>query len=162
MPEPPLLQHAHDLEWLGCELEHYGHQHAMLGFPESGPSWDTFCEKQRGVLVTADKIEHELKNAVRYNPSRLVGVEYPLDETLDSIAALLETVEEIKHCSVFAVQEVPSRVRTFTRMIEQYFQAAGNVPTIAPQVLENGRRRQRAKGDGLQIELSERAPGDFV
>ena len=127
MPEPLLLQLAQDLEWLGCELEHYGHQHAMLGFPESGPSWDIFCDKQRGVQVTADKIERELKNAVRYNPSGLGGVEFPLDETLDSIAALLGGVEEIKHCSLFDVQGVPSRVRAFTRMIELYLQAMGNV-----------------------------------
>ena len=128
MPEPPLLQLAQELEWLGCELEYFGHQHAMLGYPESGPSWDTFCEKQRGVVLTADKIEHELKNAVRYNPSGLVGVEFPMDETLDSIAALLGAVEEIKHCSVFAVQEIPSRVRAYTRMIEGYLRAVGSIP----------------------------------
>ena len=128
MPEPPLLQLAQDLEWLGCELEHYGHQHAVLGYPESGASWDTFCEKQRGVLVTADKIERELKNAVRFNPSGLVGVEYPLDEALDSIAALLGEVEEIKHCSVFAVQVIPPRVRAFTKMIAEYLRATGNLP----------------------------------
>ena len=127
MPEPPLLQLAQDLEWLGCELEHFGHLHAMAGFPESGSSWDTFCEKQRGVLVTADKIERELKSTVRYNPSQLVGVEYPLDETLDSIAALLEAVEEIKHCSVFAVQVIPSLVRAFTKMIAEYQQATGRM-----------------------------------
>jgi hypothetical protein len=123
VPEPPLLKLAQDLEWLGCELEHFGQLHAVAGYPESGPSWDTFCEKQRGVLVTADKIERELKGAVRYNPSQLVGVEYPLDETLDSIAALLGAVEEIKHCSVFAVQVIPSRVRAFTKMIVKYQQA---------------------------------------
>ena len=123
-----MLQLAQDLEWLGCELEHHGHQHAMLGFPQSGPSWETFCEKQRGVQVTVDKIERELKGAVRYNPSGLVGVEYPLDETLDSIAALLGVVEEIKHCSVFAVQVIPSKVRAFTKMIEGYLQALGKVP----------------------------------
>jgi len=128
VPEPPLLQLAQDLEWLGCELEHYGHQHAVQGYPESGAIWDTFCEKQRGVLVTADKIERELKNTVRYNPSGLMGVEYPLDETLDSIGALLGTVEEIKHCSVFDVQVIPSKVRAFTRMIEGYLQVMGNVP----------------------------------
>ena len=98
------------------------------GFPESGPSWDTFCEKQRGVRVTADKIERELKSAVRYNPSQLMGVEFPLDETLDSIAALLGAVEEIKHCSVFDVQMLPSKVRAFTRMIEEYLHAMGSVP----------------------------------
>jgi hypothetical protein len=128
VPEPLLLQLAQELEWLGCELEHYGHEHAMAGFPEAGVTWDAFCEKQRGVLVTADKIERELKNAVRYNPSRLVGVEYPLDETLDSVAALLGAVEEIKHCSVFAVHVIPSRVRGFTRMIGDYLHATGNVP----------------------------------
>lgn len=128
VPELTLLQLAQDLEWLGCELEHYGHQHAILGFPESGPSWSTFRDKQRGVQVTADKIERELKNAVRYNPSGLMGVEYPLDETLDSIGALLGAVEEIKHCSVFDVQVIPSKVRAFTKMIEGYLQAMGKVP----------------------------------
>ena len=119
------MQLAQDLEWLGCELEHYGHEHAMLGFPQSGNIWDTFCEKQRGVLVTADKIERELKNLVRYNPSRLVGVDFPLDEALESIAALLGAVEEIKHGCVFAVQVIPSRVRAFTKMIEHYLLVMG-------------------------------------
>jgi len=121
------MQLAQDLEWLGCELEHIGHLHAMRGFPEAGPEWDAFCEKQRGVLVTADKIERELKGEVRFNPAGLVGVDYPLDEALDSIAALLAEVEAIKQCSVFAVPVLPSRVRAFTRMIEQYLQATGKM-----------------------------------
>jgi hypothetical protein len=127
VPEPPLLQLAQDLEWLGCELEHYGHRHAAQGFPGCGPIWDTFCEKRRGVLVTADKIERELKNAVRYNLARLVGIEYPLEENLESIEALLGAVEEIKHSSVFGVQALPTKVRAFTKMIEQYLQAVGSV-----------------------------------
>ena len=122
-----MLQLAHDLEWLGCELEHYGHLHAMQGFPGSGPDWDTFCEKQRGVLLTANKIERELKNAVRYNPSGLVGVDYPLDETLDSIAALLAEVEEIKRCAVFDVQFIPTLVRGYSSMIQQYLLATGRL-----------------------------------
>ena len=126
MPEPPLLQLAQDLEWLGCELEHFGHQHAMQGFPHAGCDWDAFCEKQRGVQVTADKVERELKSAVRFNPTSLVGVEYPLDETLDSIAALLGAVEEIKYCSVYAVHALPSSVRTFTKLIAEYLQATGH------------------------------------
>jgi hypothetical protein len=125
MPEPPLLQLAQELEWLGCELEYHGQQHAEQGFPESGPGWDTFCEKQRGVLVTTDKIERELKNAVRYNPSRLVGVTYPVEDALNSIAALLGAVEEIKQCAVFPVQELPSRVREFTKMVEGYLKSVG-------------------------------------
>ncbi len=127
MPELPLLQLAQDLEWLGCELEHYGHQHARSGSPQSGPSWDAFLEKQRGVLVTVNKIERQLKTAARFSRSPLAWLEYPLDQTLDSIAALLGALEEVKHCSVFEVQEVPSRVRAFTKMVEEYLQAVGTV-----------------------------------
>jgi hypothetical protein len=125
MSEPTLLHLAQDLEWLGCEEEHYGHRHAMEGFPEAGPSWDTFREKQCGVLTTADKIERELKNAVRFNPTRLVGVDYPLGETLDSITDLLNAVEDIKQAAVFAVHTLPPMVRSFTNMVERYLQAAG-------------------------------------
>src|SRR5208283_2247470 len=123
--EPPLVQLAQDFEWLGCELEFYGQQHARAGFPEAGSSWDTFCEKRRGAVVTADKIERELKNAVRYNPSGFVGVQCPPDETPDAIAGLLGAVEEIKHCSMFAVQEIPTRVRAFTKTIGAYLQNTG-------------------------------------
>ena len=120
MGESPLLQLAQELEWLGCELEYSGHQHAEQGFPEAGPGWDDFCEKQRGVLITADKLEHELKNTVRYDPARLVGVDYPLDEALDTITGLLGAVEEIKQCAVFTVKDLPFKVRALTRMIETY------------------------------------------
>ena len=127
MTSPLLLQLAQDLEWLGCELENYGHRHAEVGFPGSGPVWETFCEKQRGVLETADKIERELKNAVRYNPAWTVGVDYPLEETLELITGMLGAVEEIKHASVFAVQDLPPKVRTFNRMILEYLRAVGRV-----------------------------------
>lgn len=78
-------------------------------------------------MATPVKIERELKSAVRYNPSRLMGVEFPLDETLDSIAALLGAVEEIRYCAVINVQLLPPKVRAFTRMIEGYLQAMGSV-----------------------------------
>jgi hypothetical protein len=126
MDEPTLLKLAQDLEWLGCELEYFGHKHAMKGFPGSGPAWDLFCEKQRGVLATADKIERELKNFVRFNPTRLVGVEYPITETLDSITELLGTTETIKQAAGLAVHQLPPLVRSFTKMVEGYLQAAGN------------------------------------
>jgi len=125
MAEPRLLHLAQDLEWLGCELEYFGHQHALEGFPESGRTWDVFREKQRGVLTTTDKIERELKNFVRFNPSGLVGVEYPISETLDSITDLLASVETIKQAAGFAVHELPPLVRKFTKMIEGYLQAVG-------------------------------------
>jgi hypothetical protein len=126
MVEPALLKLAQDLEWLGCELEYLGHKHALEGFPESGPAWDLFREKQRGVLATADKVERELKNLVRFNPTRLVGVECPITETLDSITQLLGTAESIKQAAAFAVHELPPLVRGFSKMVEGYFPAGGN------------------------------------
>jgi hypothetical protein len=123
MAEVKLLQLAQDLEWLGCELEYFGHKHALEGFPGAGPTWDLFREKQRGVLTTTDKIERELKNFVRFNPTRLVGVEYPITETLDSITNLLGTVETIKQAAALAVHELPPLVRNFTKMVERYLTA---------------------------------------
>jgi hypothetical protein len=120
MAEPALLKLAQDLEWLGCELEYFGHKHALEGFPGCGPAWDSFCEKQRGVLTTTDKIERELKNFVRFNPTRLVGVEYPISETLDSITDLLGTVETIKQAAALAVHDLPLLVRNFTKRVERY------------------------------------------
>jgi len=122
MGEPKLLRLAQDLEWLGCELEYIGHKHALEGFPESGPTWDQFREKQRGVLATTDKVERELKNFVRFNPTLLVGVEYPISSSLDSITDLLGTAETIKQAAAYSVQELPPLVRGFTRMMEAYLQ----------------------------------------
>jgi len=123
MPEPKLLQLAQDLEWLGCELEYVGHKHALEGFPESGQTWDQFREKQRGVLATADKVERELKNFVRFNTTRLVGVEYPIAQSLDSITGLLGNAETIKQAAAVAVNELPPLVRNFTKLVEGYLQA---------------------------------------
>lgn len=125
MADHELFQLARDLEWLGCELEFCGHKHAMEGFPGAGPTWITFLEKQKGVLRTADKIERELKYAVRFNPEELVGVEYPLEQTLDSITTLLASVEDIKKAAAFAVQALPFKVRTFTKMVETYLHEVG-------------------------------------
>ncbi len=125
MAEHELLQLARDLEWLGCELEFCGHKHAMEGFPGAGPTWVTFLEQQKGVLRTADKIERELKYAVRFNPEELVGVDYPLEQTLDSITTLLAAVEDIKKAAAFAVQGLPFKVRTFTKMVETYLREVG-------------------------------------
>ena len=120
MGDDQILHLAKDLEWLGCELEFYGHKHAIEGFPKDGPIWSTFVEKQKGVLRTADKVERELKTSVRFNPQNLVGVEFPLKETLDSITNLLGAVEDIKRCAIFSVQDLPHHVRTFTKMVEIY------------------------------------------
>ena len=127
MPERRLLNLTQDLEWLGCELEFQGHKHALEGFPESGSAWEAFREKQRGFLTTCDKIEHELKIAIRYNPTPLVGVDFPLAATFDSITDLLGRVEDIKQAAVFTVQELPVKVRFFTRLVENYLSSIGSV-----------------------------------
>ena len=120
MVNETLLHLAQDLEWLGCELEFYGKKHALEGFPEAGPTWDIFLEKQRGVLTTADKIERELKGLVRFNPTLLVGVNFPLAAALESIGELLGAVEDIKESARTAVQEIPSKVRSFSQMVSSY------------------------------------------
>jgi hypothetical protein len=122
MSEPNLLQLAHELEWLGVELEYIGQQHAHEGFPNTGTAWAEFLVKQRGVLITADKIERELKGAVRFNPTTLVGVEFPLEETLESVTNLLAAVEDIKQTAVVAVHNLPVKVRAFTRMVNTYLE----------------------------------------
>jgi hypothetical protein len=120
MAESKLLQLAYELEWLGVELEYVGQQHAHQGFPNSGEAWTTFLEKQRGVLTTADKILRELKAAVSFNPTLLVGVEFPLEETLDNLTELIAAVEDIKETAVGAVHNLPTKVRGFTRMVHNY------------------------------------------
>ena len=120
-----LLPLAQDLEWVGCELEYCGQKHAQEGFPETGPVWAEFLQKQQGVLSTADKIEREIKGAIRFNPTSLVGIEFPLEAAFNSIAALLDVVEEIRQTAVMAVNELPAKVRNFTRMIELYITTVG-------------------------------------
>jgi hypothetical protein len=127
MAVPTLLRLAQDLEWLGCELEHYGKKHAHEGFPESGPTWIEFLMKQKGVIATADKIERELKGAIHFNPASLVGVEFPLEAAFDSIVTLLGAVEDIKASAVLAVHLLPAKVRSFTKMVETYLEAVGAV-----------------------------------
>jgi hypothetical protein len=129
MAAPRMLQLAQELEWLGCELEWQGKKHALEGFPQAGPSWESFVQKQRGVLVTASKVERELKGAVTYDPGSLVGVDYPLEATLDAVGAQIEALEDIKHCAAYAVHELPAKVRAFTRLVENYLAATGALKT---------------------------------
>ncbi len=120
-----LIKLAQDLEWLGCELEYFGHKHALEGFPGAGPTWDSFLEKQEGVLLTAEKVERELKDSVRYNPSLLVGIDYPLKAAIEFVAVLLTAVEDIKETALNAVQDLPSKVRDFSRTVQDQFGTDG-------------------------------------
>jgi hypothetical protein len=116
--ENPLLTLAYELEWVGCELEFYGHKHAMEGYPEKGPTWEAFVVKQRGVLATCDKVERELKGAIRYNQAVLVGTATPVEAKLNTVVAMLAAVEDIREKAVYSVHELPERVRTFARVVE--------------------------------------------
>jgi hypothetical protein len=125
--DPPILQLAYELEWLGCELEYYGQKHALQGFPNQGEAWAVFLEKQRGVLSTAEKIQRELKDAIRFNPESLVGVDFPLQETLENLSELIAAVEDIKLTAVQAVQNLPTKVRAFTRMVNGYLETSTSI-----------------------------------
>lgn len=125
MPQPLLLNLARDLEWLGCELEYQGKKHAHEGFPEAGASWEEFIRKRQGVLATIEKLERELKSTIKYNPTSLVGVSYPLGESLDAIAILIETLADIRVATVSAVQDLPPKVRGFTQLVTMYLNILG-------------------------------------
>lgn len=120
MAEPVLLQLAQELEWLGCELEYYGQKHAHQGFPMAGAVWTAFLEKQRGVVATSDKIERLLKEMIRYDPAALVGMNYPLEAALDSVALLLGALEDIKETALYTVQALPAKVRSFTQVVQKF------------------------------------------
>lgn len=124
---PLLLQLAQDLEWLGCELEYQGQKHALEGFPGQGPTWETFLRMKNGVTTTADKVERELKGSLSFNPTSVAGIEYPLEAAMDAIGVQLSAVEDIKQAAEFAVHDLPTKVRTFTKMVETYLRAIGRL-----------------------------------
>ncbi|MBI4166645.1 MAG: hypothetical protein HY508_13015 [Acidobacteria bacterium] len=125
MSEPVILKLARDLEWLGCELEYQGMKHAHEGFPEAGPTWEAFVRQRQGVLATIEKLERELKSSVKYNPTSLVGVTYPIGEALDAIAIQIEALEDIRSSAVGAVNELPVKVRGFTQLVQMYLNVLG-------------------------------------
>jgi hypothetical protein len=125
MSVPRLLQLARDLEWLGCELEYQGKKHALEGFPEAGPTWETFLRMREGVMTTADKLERELKGSISFNPTSVAGIEYPLEAAMDAVGIQLSAVEDIKQAAEFSVHELPPKVRGFTKMVETYLTATG-------------------------------------
>jgi len=125
MSEPLLLQLARDLEWLGCELEFQGKKHAHEGFPQAGPTWEEFIRMRQGVFATIEKVEREIKDSVKYNPTSLVGVNYPLGDALDAVGILIEALEDIRLATVASVHELPGKVRAFTKLVTMYLGALG-------------------------------------
>jgi hypothetical protein len=111
MAEVKLMQLAQDLEQLGVEVLFFGRKPA-------GPALEGFQEKQREVVRTADKIGRELAGEIRFNPARLMGIEYSLDDEIDSITDLLAGLEDIKHCATNSVQDLPAKTRRFAKLLE--------------------------------------------
>ncbi|MGH9470023.1 MAG: hypothetical protein ACRD1N_06755 [Terriglobia bacterium] len=111
MAEQQLLQLAQVLERLGAEEWYYVKQPA-------GVALNNFLEKQREVLITAEKLSRELAFAIRFNPERLMGIDYPLDDEIESISELLEGLEEIKHAAVHSIEDLPSKTETFAKLLD--------------------------------------------
>ena len=145
MKDERLLQLAQQLEWLGCEASFYA-------WKSSAVAAETFLERQGELLATADKIERELKGAVRFNLTSLVGVEFPLEWTLDSITALLGDVEDTRQSALGAVQDLPPKVRHFTRLAETY---VNNRVPIAAQPRRPARLHQSPQEPGRLPDLLE-------
>jgi hypothetical protein len=123
MRDEQMLQLAQDLEWLGSEA-------GFLGKRNNGAAEEIFLEKQRAVLLTAAKLERELKSAVRFNLASLTGVDYSVEWSLNSVAELLTQLEDIKEAATgSSVHELPQKARQFTRMVHGYLGAA--VPLVA-------------------------------
>jgi hypothetical protein len=113
-----ITQLAHDLEWLSREAPYFASGAA-------GPQTDLTVDKPHEILRTAEKLERQLKSAVRYNPNSLVGVDYPLESILDSIAELLEAIAEIKAAALAADRDLPAKAKHFRSMIENTFGPIG-------------------------------------
>lgn len=111
MAQERLTQLAQELQVLGAEECYYNQQ-------PLGPALNEFLEKQQQVLITAGKLERQLAEEIRFNPSSLMGIEYPLDDEFNAITSLLARLEEIKSAAVHSVGELPGKVQLFTRLLE--------------------------------------------
>jgi hypothetical protein len=118
--EVKLMQLAQDLEHLGAEACFYGQRAA-------GSALNDFLEKQREIMRTADKIGRELAGEIRFNPARLIGIEYPLEEEIDSITDLLAGLEDIKESAVNSVDQLPVKTRLFAKRLENHL-VEGTMP----------------------------------
>lgn len=126
--ESGILQLAHDLEWLARSLPHS--TPAKAGTDSVAYLADDLLPNhRRSIISTADKIARELLGTVRFDPTRLMGVGCPIEDTLDSMAELIKALEDIKQDAVSDPAELPVRIRSFNQMIEEYLD--GSLPTAA-------------------------------
>jgi hypothetical protein len=117
MSDDRLLHLAQQLEWLGCDAGYFGKK-------QLGPEAEVLMEKQRAVISTAEKIERELRSAIRFNLSTLVGIDYPIEWSFESIGDMLSSVDDIKRSALDSVQELPPKVRRFTHQVQEYMGAS--------------------------------------
>lgn len=110
MPQTRLLHLAQELERLSSEECFYYQQPPASGLHQ-------FLNKQQELLTTADKLQRELAGEIRYNPSRLMGIEYPIDDDLEAISDLMAGVEEIKRSAVDSIDELPARTELLSRTL---------------------------------------------
>lgn len=108
MPQPRLLHLARELERLSSEECFYYQQAPSDGLQQ-------FLSTQQELLTTADKLQRELAGEIRYNPARLMDMEYPFDEELDAISNLMVGVEEVKHSAVDSIDELPQKAELLSR-----------------------------------------------
>lgn len=111
MGQDRLMHLAQELERLGTE-ECFYYQQA------TGPAIRQFLSKQQELLITAEKMQRELAAEIRYNPARLMGIDYPIAEELEAISGMMAGLEEIKVSAVDSVDELPARTEMLSRVLQ--------------------------------------------
>jgi hypothetical protein len=117
-----LIQLAQDLERLVHEEQYIRRRHLSSSLAE-------FMEKQREVGSTVSKLERELSGEVRFNPSPLIGIEYPIDEALETLSVLLTQLEDIRSCAGQSGPQLSEKVGDFKRKLTAFVD--GPLPQVA-------------------------------
>ncbi|HEV2501015.1 MAG TPA: hypothetical protein VGY31_15710 [Terriglobia bacterium] len=120
MPQTRLLHLARELERLSSEECFFYQQTPASGLQQ-------FLNTQRELLTTADKLQRELAGEISYNPARLMDMEYPFDEELETISGLMAGVEEIKHSAVDSIDELPAKTELLSRSLRGHLTVVSSV-----------------------------------
>ena len=110
-----LLQLAQELDWQAVNLLRAGAEP-----PAGAHSAEPLEERQRGLVATADKIQRELLAAVRFDPAHLVGVGGPIGATIDALAELLVSIDEVRHDALADASRLASAVGSFQRLLRGF------------------------------------------
>ncbi|HEY6293667.1 MAG TPA: hypothetical protein VI455_19105 [Terriglobia bacterium] len=118
-----LLELAQELEWQVLQL-----RRVRGGEMAAGELEKLALERQRTLIATADKIQRELLDTVRFDPLRLVGVGGPIDATLDAVGDLVVALDEIRQ-NADDVSRLPFAVRSLQSLLKDFCQEG--VPVAA-------------------------------